>query len=367
MLFRSVPSMESPAEEDLDSEYIDALIASMSTEDLVAQLFFIRATSDSGQHFTEASKEVTRLAETRKPGGFVLFGPNITTSTNTLSLTASLGGSSEIAPFIAIDEEGGTVSRLYSAGLPGYGKPPSAAEIGGSGDLMFAFDSGKKIGDALSALGINVDFAPVCDIAPVSGSSFIGSRAFGNDPMFVSDMAAEFSRGLEEGGVLSCAKHFPGHGRAVGDTHLDLVSLNLSRDELVKSELLPFIRLIDEGASFIMVGHIVCPLVDDSGLPASLSPVLITDILRRQLGYDGLVISDSLGMGAISENFSSGKAAVMSLKAGNDMLLLPQNFNAAFEGVMAAIQNGEITLERVEESVRRILEVKLRAGIISRT
>ena len=203
-----------------------------------------------------------------------------------------------------------------------------------------------------------MDFAPDADVLINPENTAIGSRSFGSDPQLVSQMVAEEVRGLEEQNVTAVLKHFPGHGNTAEDSHNGAAVVNRSLDELRSAEFLPFEAGIQAGADVIMMGHLQVPQVIPDDTPASLSSVMITDILRNELGFDGLVITDSLSMGAVTEYYTSAEAAVMCIQAGGDMLLIPEDFHQAYQGVLDAVNNQTLSEERINESLTRILRVK---------
>ena len=231
--------------------------------------------------------------------------------------------------------------------------------IGKSGDTDKAYEVGVTIGTYLSDLGFNVDFAPVADVLTNSENQIVAKRSFGSDSELVTNMVLAEMKGFEETGILSCVKHFPGHGCTIGDTHEGYAYTDKTREELQQEELVPFQEACANGVPFVMVAHISAPNVIGDNTPSSLSPVMITDILRNEWNYDGIVITDALNMGAIVQNYSSADAAVKALQAGADMLLMPENFQEAYQGVLDALENGTLTQEQIDCSVRRILNVKL--------
>lgn len=256
-----------------------------------------------------------------------------------------------VSPFLCVDEEGGTVSRI--AKNPSFG----VKNVGNMSDVKTsdeAYQAGKYIGAYLSDLGFNVDFAPDADVL-TNESSIVSKRSFGQDPDTVSDFSMNFSNGLHEEEVLSTYKHFPGHGAVGTDTHSSLATITKSLDEMMDNELLPFSRAKDDNIDFVMVTHIACPNITGDNTPSSLSSTMITDVLKDKLGYDGIIITDSFQMGAVTDTYSSSEAAVMAISAGADIVLMPDDMNAAAEGVLSAVNDGTISKERLDESVRKIL------------
>ena len=209
-------------------------------------------------------------------------------------------------------------------------------------------------------LGINMDNAPDADVLSNPQNTVVRDRSFGSDCEVVSEMALAELRGLESQGVIGLLKHFPGHGATAGDTHEGYAYTDASLEEMMANELVPFADGIEAGVDVIMVGHISCPKVTGDDLPASLSEKMTTQILRQEMGYDGFLITDAMNMGAVSENYSSSEAAVAAIRAGIDMILMPQDFQQAYEGILNAVESGELTEERIDESLRRITALKLK-------
>ena len=210
----------------------------------------------------------------------------------------------------------------------------------------------------MEELNFNVDFAPVADIFSNPENTVIGDRAFGSDAELVAEMVPMAVKGLQSEGVLATLKHFPGHGDTAEDSHSGYARSYKSLDELENCEFLPFRTGIEANTSFVMMGHISLPNVLDDQTPVSLSHEIVTDILRKKLQFSGIIITDALNMGAIAQNYSSGEAAVMAVEAGVDMLLMPADFQTAYEGLINAVYEGRVSEERIDESVLRILQVK---------
>lgn len=224
-----------------------------------------------------------------------------------------------------------------------------------------AFDSARDIGTYLRAFGIDADFAPVADVNTNRNNPVIGARAYSSDPEEASELVASAVGGFRAGGMGTCLKHWPGHGDTKTDTHKGYASTSKTWEEILACEALPFKSGIAMGADMVMAAHIAAPNVTGTDEPASLSYILLTEKLRGELGFEGVIVTDSLEMGAISQSYSSGEACVKAILAGADILLMPADYQKAFEAVSAAVESGEISMERLDESVRRILE--LRAGL----
>lgn len=372
------PTAEPTAE---PASKVETLLSSMSLEEKVGQLFIIRPESlsteltpqqahDTTEYgVTEWTEDMALQLEKYPAGGVAIFGKNISSPEQLKNFVAAMQQANSLPLFMGVDEEGGSVSRLANSPAfrtdEGYVLPQfkSMAEIGASGDTGAARTVGFTIGCYLAEYGFNLDFAPVADTNTNPDNVVIGDRAFSSDPELVSQMVAAELDGLHSAEVLGCIKHFPGHGDTVGDTHDGYVSIQKTWDELLSAELIPFINNLDN-TDMVMVAHISLPNVTGDGLPASLSGELISGKLRGELGYDGVVITDSLAMGAIAQEYTSADCAVMALDAGVDILLMPEDYAAAFEGVVQAVEEGRLSMERIDESVARVLELKDQLGLL---
>ena len=233
------------------------------------------------------------------------------------------------------------------------------SDVGSRADTEEAYEIGSTIGAYLKDLGFNMDAAPDTDVLTNSANEVVKYRSFGSDPKIVTELAAAELKGLNEQGIIGMYKHFPGHGGTTADSHEGYAYVDETLEELKEAALVPFQNGIDSGIRVIMVSHIACPNVTGDNTPATLSKELITDVLRNDMGFDGMVITDALNMGAVTQQYSSAQAAVAALDAGADMLLMPEDFKAAYQGVLDAVNNGTISEERINESVRRILEIKV--------
>ncbi len=348
----------------------------MSTADKVGQLFIIRPDSLdpslTDEQISNATKYgVTALTDEMKAtlqeypaGGFAVFGKNITSPEQLKSFVSDLKNASIVAPVMGIDEEGGSVSRIANSKGFNVTKYKSMAAVGSTGDFENAESVGKTIGAYLKQYGFDLDFAPVCDVNTNPDNIVIGDRSFGSDPGLVAGMVSAEIKGLHESGIMSCAKHFPGHGDTKGDTHYEFVYVEKTWDELLDCEIIPFTAAMDADTDMIMVAHIAARNVTDDGLPSSMSKEMITDRLRGELGYKGVVITDSMAMGAVADKYSPAEAAVKSIQAGADIILMPEDYKAAFQGVLDAVNNGTISQERLDESVLRILNLKQQYGLL---
>lgn len=344
---------------------IDQYLDSLTIEEKVAQMFIVLPEALTGTDLVTEAGDTTREAIGRTPvGGLVYMEQNLQTPSQVSEMLQNAQSYSMdrigLPLFTCIDEEGGSVARLN--GNPAFDLPyiGDMAEIGSLGNVDQAYNIGLEMGSYLSDLGFNVDFAPVADVLTDPANEVVRSRSFGSDPSLVSDMASAVSRGLREKNVCSTFKHFPGHGATEGDTHAGYAYTLKSLEELEDSELIPFQQGIDEDVDLIMVGHISLPNIIGDDTPASLSYKMITEILRERMGYDGLVITDALNMGAVSQTYSSADAAVRSIQSGTDLILMPADFQEAYQGVLNAVNDQMISTDRIDASMRRILQVKSR-------
>lgn len=346
-------------EEKLDAKVQD-LIAGMSLEEKVAQMFFVTPENLTGVDVATQAGETTRQALTQYPvGGLIYFSKNIYDEEQLTTMIRNSQSYSEIPLFIGVDEEGGSlVARIANNPAFQVETFPNMAEIGATGDTSKAFEVGNSIGSYLKKYGFNLDFAPDADVLTNPENTAIGDRSFGSDPNLTAQMVAEEVKGFQQQNVIPVLKHFPGHGGTAEDSHHGAAVLNRSLEELENAEFLPFKAGIEAGANVVMVGHLQVPQLISDDTPASLSSELITGILREKLGFDGIVITDSLSMGAITEYYTPDEAAVRCIQAGGDMLLMPQDFKTAYEGVLNAVKNQTIPESRIDESLSRIFHVK---------
>lgn len=345
--------------------YTGFLMENMTLEEKIGQLFIIRVemlntNRDNRECYQDLNSEMIDNYRKYPCGGFILFTKNIDNEEQLISLNKKLHELSKIPSFVSIDEEGGFVSRIANHPNFEVEKFPDMGEILKLEDSAYAYNAGYTIGKYLKRYGIDLNFAPVADVNTNDNNTVIGSRAFGNDPFAASWMVQSYVFGLHDSKILSCIKHFPGHGDTKNDSHLSLAYTYKTWKEMKECEMYPFIGGIEGDSEFVMVGHIVAPNVTGDDIPASLSYTLINDKLKGELGYKGLVITDGMEMGAISKNYSSAEAAVQAIKAGVDIILLPENYYESFIAIKNAVVSGDISEERIDESVRKILELKIK-------
>lgn len=352
---------QAEAKEEQMLEEVEEILAGMTLEEKVYQLFIITPEALTGSNTVTAAGETTRKSLENYPvGGLVYFSKNLKDPAQTKKMLQNVMAFSyevEGLPlFTCIDEEGGRVARIGSNPAFGVEKIGSMQEIK---DEKEAYEAGETIGTYLSRFGFNFNFAPDADVLTNKSNKAIGDRSFGSDVDTVVKMAAAFSDGLHSQNVLSSFKHFPGHGAVQGDTHDGFAYTDKTYEELLKSELKPFMAAGPLGVDAVMAAHISVPEITGEDTPCTLSEKMITDVLRRDLGFEGLIITDALDMGAITQNYTSRQAAVLAFQAGVDMLLMPRDFKQASEGILEAVEKGEISEERIDESLRRIIKVKL--------
>jgi len=339
--------------------------ATMTLEQKVGQMIMIAFEG------TQASEMVRHMIAERHVGGVILFRGNMVSPAQVAALTRELQEIALLSPpglplFIATDHEGGIVQRIVEGVTP----LPGNMALGATWSEEDVRASAAIAAGELLAMGINVNLAPVVDVNNNARNPVIGVRSFGSQPEQVARWGAITIQTLQERGVVATAKHFPGHGDTTVDSHIALPAIEHSLARLEAVELLPFRAAIQAGVDAIMTAHVTFPALDPQpGLPATLSPRVVTELLRQKLGFQGLIITDDLEMGAIVERYSVPAAAVMALKAGADILLFRYNHDyqaQAIDAILEAVRSGEIPAERIEQSVERILQVKAMRGIVDR-
>lgn len=365
---------DTPAEPETTTEpaptEAELKLADMTLEEKVAQLIFVipdafvssindEQRNDSKADGTTAVTDEIREMYSKYPvGGFILFAKNIIDPEQLKQYTSDLHSLGKITPIITIDEEGGNITRIAKNENFSVTKFEPNAKIAETKDTKNAYTLGKTIGAYLTEYGIDLDFAPVADVNTNPNNTVIGSRAFGTDPKLAGEMVASVIKGLHDSDNMSCIKHFPGHGDTSTDTHKGYAETNKTWDEIKNCEMIPFIAGINAGTDMVMVAHVCAPNVTNDKTPASLSYTLLTEKLRGELGYNGVIITDAMNMGAITNEYSSSEAAVLAIKAGVDIVLCPNDFVKAYNGILDAVNSGGITEERLDESVLRILNLK---------
>lgn len=337
----------------------EELLSGMTLREKLCQLMIVRPETLTGESPVTAAGETTRLAlESYPVGGLIYSVDNLVTQEQTREMITNTQSYSEIPLFISADEEGGNVGRLmYKLGTTWVNDMYSYKDMGEDTAYANAYTIGS---DMVSCL-FNTDFAPVADVWTNPENTVIGDRAYSDDFAQASELVAAAVRGFTDAGVVCCVKHFPGHGDTSTDTHEGAAVVDKSLDELRAGELLPFESGIEAGVDMVMVGHITVTAVDDE--PATISKAVITDLLREELGWDGVVITDSLDMGALA-GYDNGETCVKFLEAGGDILLGVPDIEAALTALETAVTDGRLTEQRIDESVQRVLELKIEHGII---
>lgn len=343
---------------------VDERIGAMTLEQKVAQLFIVtpEALVEGVSQATQAG-DMTREGVTAHPvGGIVYFAQNLLDPEQTTTMLANVkqfyADAGNVAPFIAVDEEGGTVVRVADNEAFGAQDVGDASALGSAGDTEAAKRAAEQIADYLMPLGFNLDFAPVADVVDPLRSDTMGLRSFSSDAAVAADMVRAEVEGFRDKKMLCCAKHFPGIGAAAGDSHEGAITIEATNEELETVDLVPFRAAIEAGVPMIMVGHVSLPNIVGDSTPAPLSSAVVQGMLRDSLGYTGIIVTDSLSMGAITDYYTPAEAAVAALKAGCDIPLMPERLDEAYQGVLSAVQVGELTEERLDESLTRILTAK---------
>lgn len=343
---------------------VDERIGAMTLEQKVAQLFIVtpEALVEGVSQVTQAG-DMTREGVAAHPvGGIVYFAQNLLDPEQTTTMLANVkqfyADAGNVAPFIAVDEEGGTVVRVADNEAFGAQDVGDASALGSAGDTEAAKRAAEQIADYLMPLGFNLDFAPVADVVDPLRSDTMGLRSFSSDAAVAADMVRAEVEGFRDKKMLCCAKHFPGIGAAAGDSHEGAITIEATNEELETVDLVPFRAAIEAGVPMIMVGHVSLPNIVGDSTPAPLSSAVVQGMLRDSLGYTGIIVTDSLSMGAITDYYTPAEAAVAALKAGCDIPLMPERLDEAYQGVLSAVQVGELTEERLDESLTRILTAK---------
>ena len=348
---------------------VEAQLSKMTLREKVGQMFFVRMeTLDTTIHWNaysdlmenpvlEVNKTMRDVNENYPVGGLILYAWNIDDETQLSKLISqirALNGN----PLLCIDEEGGRVARIANNPNFNVKKYESMAAIGATGDPKNAYECGNTIGSYLKRYGFDIDFAPVADVNTNPENIIIGPRAFSDKPEVAATMVTNYLQGLKDAGVTGCIKHFPGHGDTKADTHYGYASTQKTWSEMMDCEMVTFKAGIKWGCQLIMTAHIGAPKITGSDIPGTMSPVILQDKLRGELGYQNIIITDGMEMGAITQQYSSAEAAVSSIQAGVDIVLGPKNLVEAFDAVIDAVNKGTISEERINQSVRRILKLK---------
>lgn len=332
---------------------VEEALSAMTTEEKVGQLLI------AGFYETEAGEEARSYIQDYHVGGLILYGRNVESAQQLTDLTNGLKAlaGDGIPLFLSTDQEGGMVERM----------PQEIQKLPNAYDVSDPAAFGSALGTECAAFGLNTDFAPSLDIWSNPNNTVIGRRAFGSDAETVTQRGLACLTAMEESGTIPVVKHFPGHGDTDTDSHVGLPVVDKTREELLEMELLPFQAAIDAGAPAVMVGHILMTQIDPDK-PATLSSEVVTGLLREELGFDGVVFTDDLTMGAITQNYGLGEAAVLAVEAGCDVLLVCHeagSVDEVYAALLDAVDTGRITADRLDQSVRRILTLKQNYGLTS--
>ena len=332
-------------------EKVNYKMDNLSIDEKIAQMLIVYYIGD------EYDENLSNIIKEVKPGGFILMSDNITTYDRTLNFVKGMQNDSDIPMIISTDEEGGSVQRIKEIRDISVTDIPYMYYLGQTKDKNLAYKVGEIIANELRTIGVNLTYAPVMDIYSNPNNTVIGKRSFGSDPNTVYDMATSLKNGIEDNLVNTCIKHFPGHGDTETDSHFEIPIINKTLVELENSDLLPFIKSIND-TNMIMVGHIALPKITNSSIPASLSKEIVTDILKNKYNYRGLVITDALNMRSLTNNYSDKEIYTMAINAGVDLLLMPNGSKNAIKYIKEAIDDEEIDINTINESVRKILTYK---------
>lgn len=342
------------------SDIVEKTLADMSLRDKVCQMMFVRPESITGIDVVTAAGDTTKSALEQYPvGGIVYFAQNMESKDQVKEMIDNSQSYSKVGLFISTDEEGGMVNRLMNTVGTTY--IDSMYNYKDEG-IQKAHDNAYTIASDMAALGFNMDFAPVADVWSNPDNTVIGERAYSDDYSQAAELVGSAVKGFEDGDIMCTLKHFPGHGDTAEDSHYSSAYVRRTKDEIMADEMQPFTAGIDAGAEFVMVGHLIVPDIDE--LPATLSYKITTEMLRNEMHFDGIAITDSLAMSSIADNYGVGESAVMSIKAGIDMLLDPTDIDTAIDAVVQAVESGDITEDRIDDSVRKILALKEKHGLL---
>ena len=346
-----------------------AVVSEMTLEQKVAQMFVITPDDLANVKGATVFGNTSKQAYSKYPvGGLIYTSNNLKGKAQTADMVNKTKNYAKevtgLPVFIGVEEEGGSVTKIASAAGYNVTKVNKMSTIGASGDANKAYEAGAVIGKYLYNLGFNFNLAPVADILGNEENTAMKDRVFGSDPTVVTSMVLSVLQGFEENNVYGVIKHFPGQGNTAGDSSSKVEESSKTLEELRESDLIPFKNLIHAGVDFIMVGHISVPNVTGSMTPSSMSDYMISQILRKEMGFDGIIITDAMDMKAITDYCDAGEAAVTCILSGADICLMPKDLETAYNAVLEAVQNGVISEKRLNESVTRILELKIKRGVI---
>ncbi|MEC1785562.1 beta-N-acetylhexosaminidase [Schinkia azotoformans] len=339
------------------TQSISEIVSGMTLNEKIGQLILAGITG------TTMDTNTRNLITQYNVGGFIFYKNNLVNPWQAVQLVNQIKAvnATNLPLLLSVDEEGGRITRLPG----GLVNLPSNQQIGVVNNQKFSYKVGAILGEELKSFGLNMDFAPVLDINSNPNNPVIGDRSFGDNAKLVSRLGIQTMKGIQSQNIIATIKHFPGHGDTSVDSHLELPIVNKSLKELKELELIPFERAIKKGADVVMVAHILLPQLDPQN-PASMSKTVMSDILRNQLDFEGVIITDDMTMRAITDHFDIGRAAVESVKSGSDIILVGHHYKNVVETISSlksAVQKGEISEQRINESVARIIALKRKYGI----
>lgn len=351
-----IPKGQTPAQQEKARRWADSTYLKLSQDERLGQLFIIALYTNRGE---EAIQKVQQIAGREKIGGLILMQED---AARHITLVNEMQKQAKIPLLIGMDAEWGLYQRIAAAH-----KFPWALTLGAIQDKNLIYEMSRQIAEDAKRMGVAWDFAPAVDVNTNPANPIIGNRSFGSAVPNVISSASAYAKGLQENGVLAAIKHFPGHGDTDTDSHLDLPMVGHSLERLNAVELAPFRALANSGIGGVMVAHLYVPALEpQKGIPASLSFNIITKLLRNQMGYRGLIITDALNMNAVASRFAPGEVDALAFKAGNDLMLFSQDVATGKKLIQQAIDKGEIPQSRVEESVKKILLTKYYLGLMDR-
>ncbi len=353
---RVVPELRLGPAGPAEDKWVKNALSRMSLEEKVGQMIAWRYNGRFVNLDSESVRDLIDLVRNKRIGGLIIFTGEVY---ETAHLTNYLQQQAKTPLLIAADFEWGAAMRIDGTTL----FPPLMA-LGATDSEELAYEMGKTTAVEGRAMGIHMTYAPVVDVNINPDNPIISTRSLGESPESVGRLATAFIKGCQENGLIATAKHFPGHGDTAMDSHDLMPAIDADLDRLEKVELYPFARAIEAGVEAVMTAHLYVPALDPTpGLPATLSPLILTGLLRKKMGFDGLIVTDAMGMGGVTRNFSPQDAAIRAVKAGVDMVLLPPDPPGVIDALVAAVQSGEIPPSRLDESVKRVLTLKARLGL----
>ena len=343
---KDIPQKGKPIQKEQELSIEEEQIAQISLEEKVAQMFFVTPDALTGYPVTEVDEVLQSTYWNCPVGGVIMMQPNIISPEQITALNQQLQGLSlertGFPVFLGVDEEGGNVARIASLENFPVENVGNMKEVGAQGDIKNAHRVGNYIATYLKSYGFNVDFAPVADVWIEPENTVVQERAFSNDPDLAGAMVAECVKGFQEKNIATALKHFPGHGATTADSHQGAAYSYRNLEDLRQCEFVPFRSGIEAGSEFVMLGHIALPTITGNEIPATLSAQIGAQLLREELKYDGIVITDAMNMGAIVNYYSASDAAIFAVQSGVDMILMPSDFWTAYQGVLDAVKDGHI-------------------------